>query len=106
MFGFDILKQAREMAEKMKTLDEELRARTVEATVGGGVVSATCNGKLEIIRVKIAPEVVRPEDVELLEDLVLSAVSEAQRRALELAQAEMGKVSSLLGNLNLPGLGT
>lgn len=98
------MKQAKVMAERLKTMEEELRAQTVEASVGGGVVTATCNGKLELISIQIAPEAVDPRDVPMLEDLILSAVSEAQRRALEMAQEKMGQAAGLPGGLNIPGL--
>ena len=104
MFGLDFMKQAKEMAERLKAADEELRSRTVESTVGGGVVTATCNGKLELVALRISPEVVDPEEIQMLEELVLSAVAEAQRRAGELAREAMGKAAGLPPGLDIPGL--
>ena len=104
MLGFDIMKQAKEMADKLKDANEALRAKTIEVTVGGGVVSAVCNGKLELVSIKIDPEVVNPEEVNLLEDLIISAISEGQRRAMEMAKEEMGKAAGLPEGFNIPGL--
>ena len=99
-FG-NIMKQAKKMQERMLQLQEELAAKTVEATAGGGMVSVTVNGKFELLALKIEKEVVNPEDVEMLEDLVIAAVNEGVRKAQELAAAEMGKVT---GGMQIPGL--
>jgi hypothetical protein len=95
------MKQAKKMQERMLQLQEELAAKTVEATAGGGMVSVTVNGKFELLALKIEKEVVNPEDVEMLEDLIIAAVNEGVRKAQELAAAEMGKVT---GGMQIPGL--
>ena len=97
----NIMKQAQQMQKKMLQMQEELAQRTVEATVGGGMVSVTVNGKHEVLQVKIEPEVVDPDDVEMLEDLIVAGVNEALRKAQEMASEEMGK---LTGGLKIPGL--
>ena len=96
-----LMRQVQKMQKKIAALQEELAHRTVEATVGGGMVTAVANGRQEIVSIKIDPEVVNPEDVEMLEDLVLAAVNEALRRAEEMVQAEMSKIT---GGLKIPGL--
>jgi DNA-binding YbaB/EbfC family protein len=97
----NIMKQAQQMQKKMLEMQEELAHRTVEATVGGGMVSVTVNGKNEVLQVKVEPQVVDPDDVEMLEDLIVAGVNEALRKAQEMAAAEMGK---LTGGLKIPGL--
>lgn len=97
----NIMKQAQQMQKKMLQMQEELAHRTVEATVGGGMVTVTVNGKSEVLQVKIEPQVVDPDDVEMLEDLIVAGVNEALRKAQEMASEEMGK---LTGGLKLPGL--
>lgn len=94
-----IMKQAQKAAEQMKGLEEELGSQRVEGTAGGGVVKVTASGAGEIVGVQIAPEVVDPEDVEMLEDLVLSAIREAQEQATKLREE---KVSDITGGVNLP----
>ncbi len=96
-----LMKQAKKLQEQMAKLQEELEQKTVEASAGGGVVTVVANGKKEIVEVKIAPEAVDPDDVEMLQDLILAAVNEALRRAEEMVQEEMGK---LTGGLSIPGL--
>lgn len=98
-----ILKQARQLQEKMAKLQEELASKTVEATTGGGMVKVVANGKREIQKIEISREVVNPDDVEMLQDLTLVAVNEALRKAEELATSEMGKIAGGL-NLKIPGL--
>ena len=98
-----MMKQAQQMQERMQEMQQELAAKTFEATVAGGKVRAVANGHGEITSVKIAPEVVDPADVILLEDLVLSAVKQAIEKSKTAAASEMGK---LTGGLGLPpGLG-
>ncbi len=99
-FG-NIIKQAQQMQKKMARLQEELAARTVEATSGGGMVTAVVNGKYELVALKMEKEVVNPEDIEMLQDLVVAAVNEGVRKAQEMAAAEMSKVT---GGMNIPGL--
>jgi len=96
-----LMKQAQQMQQKMEEIQEELAKREVEATVGGGQVIAVMNGKRELIRLTIQPDVVDPEDVEFLQDMLLSAINEAGRKAEELSQKEMG---ALTGGLNIPGM--
>jgi len=96
-----LMKQAKKLQEQMAKLQEELEQKTVEASAGGGVVTVVANGKKEIVEVKIAPEAVDPDDVEMLQDLILAAVNEALRRAEEMVQEEMGK---LTGGLSIPGI--
>jgi hypothetical protein len=96
-----ILKQAQKMQEKMQKAQEELAEKTVEASSGGGMVKVVANGNQDILSVKLDPEVVDPEDVEMLEDLILAALSEAKRRAEEMMQESMSQVT---GGLNIPGL--
>jgi len=100
MFG-EIMRQAQKIQEEIQKKQEEIKKMTVEASAGGGMVIAQANGAGEIVSIKIDKEVVNPEDVEMLEDLVLAAVNEALKRAHELAQAEMAKVSM---PFNLPGM--
>jgi DNA-binding YbaB/EbfC family protein len=94
-----IFEQAQQMQARMQQMQSELEKQTVTAAAGGGMVTVEADGKGTIIRVKIDPSVADPKDVEMLEDLVLVAVNEAQKKAAELAQGEMGK---LTGGLNLP----
>jgi DNA-binding YbaB/EbfC family protein len=94
-----ILEQAQQMQARMKQMQSELEKQTVTATAGGGMVTVEADGKGTVTRVRIDPAVADPKDVEMLEDLVLVAVNEAQKKAAELAQGEMGK---LTGGLNLP----
>src|SRR3954463_7472701 len=94
-----ILQQAQEMQGKLQQVQEELQQQTVTASAGGGMVTVEANGQGTVRSVKIDPSVVNPADVEMLEDLVLVAVTEVQKKAQALAQSSMGK---LTGGLNLP----
>jgi DNA-binding YbaB/EbfC family protein len=94
-----LLQQAQEMQGRMKKLQEELENMTLTGTAGGGMVTAEVNGSGMIRRVKIDPSVVNPADTEMLEDLISVAVADAQRKAQERQQQEMG---SLAGGMNLP----
>ena len=96
-----IMRQAQEMQQKMSQVQEELAKKTVDATVGGGMVTATVSGKSELLAIKIEKEVIIPEDQAMLEDLVVSAVNEALRKAQDMSQSEMRK---LTGGMNIPGL--
>ncbi len=96
-----IMKQAQQMQKKMAEAQEQLARQEVTATVGGGQVTAVMNGKHQLKSLQINPECVDPEDVEFLQDLVLSAVNDAARQVDELVKKEMGAVT---GGLNLPGL--
>jgi len=96
----DIMKQAQKMQEKMQKIQDELADLQVEASSGGGMVTVVANGKQEILEVRIDKQVVDPEDVEMLEDLVVAAVNRAMEKAQELANDEMGKAAGgMLGNL-------
>jgi len=100
----NIMKQAQQFQSKMAKLQEELGERTVEATAGGGMVTVTASGKQEIVAIRIEPEVVDPEDVEMLQDLIQAAVNDALNRAKEMVNEEMGKLTSGLNLPNIPGL--
>ena len=100
-FG-NMMKQAQKLQEQMMALQEEVGRKKVEATAGGGMVTVEANGKQEIVSIKIDPEVVSKDDVQMLEDLVLAACNEALRKSRELVAQEMGK---LTGGLKIPGLG-
>ena len=93
-----MMQQAQQMQEN---LQKQLREATVEATAGGGMVTVVMNGVKEIQRLRIDPEVVSPDDVEMLQDLIVAAVSDAQRRADELASQRMG---GMMGGLKIPGM--
>src|SRR3989338_6142202 len=97
----EMMKQAQKQAQKMEKIQNDLKERVVEASSGGGMVTVHINGKQEILSIKIDPEVVDPKDVQMLEDLILSAVSQAFKKSQELYQAEMAK---LTGGLNIPGM--
>ena len=99
----NILKQAQKVQEEMAKIQEDLAQKKVEATSGGGMVTVEVNGQQEILSVKIDPEVIKPDDREMLEDLVLAAVNEGMRKAKDLIKEEMAKVA---GGLSLPpGMG-
>lgn len=97
----NLMKQAQKVQQQMMKLQEELNQREVSAQSGGGMVEAFVTGKGELLRLRLEPEVVNPEEAEMLCDLIVAAVGEAQRRAQEMVQAEMGK---LTGGMNLPGM--
>jgi DNA-binding YbaB/EbfC family protein len=96
-----ILRQAQQMQERLARLQEELAGKTVEASAGGGMVTVVVNGRQEVLSVRIEKEVVSPEDVELLQDLVAGAVNEAISRSRKMMADEMAKIT---GGINLPGL--
>jgi DNA-binding YbaB/EbfC family protein len=98
----DLMKQAQKMQQEMGKIQEESKKKTVEASAGGGMVVATANGALEILSIKIEKDVVNPDDIEMLQDLVLAAVNEALRQAQQMVSDDMGKVT---GGMNLPGMG-
>ncbi|WP_456434097.1 YbaB/EbfC family nucleoid-associated protein [Thermosulfuriphilus sp.] len=97
----DLMRQAQKMQARLAKLQEELAQRTVESSVGGGMVTAVVNGRQELISVKIDPEVVNPEEVEMLEDLIVAAVNDALRKSQQMVQEEMAK---LTGGMKIPGL--
>ena len=97
----NIMKQAQKMQKQMMDIQEELANRTVEATVGGGVVTVVANGQQQVLSITIDPEVVDASDIEMLQDLILAAVNEAYRKSQELMTNEMNK---LTGGMKIPGL--
>lgn len=99
----NIMKQAKKMQERMARIQQELETKTVEAQAGGGMVQVVVNGKFELVSIKIEKEVVNPEDIEMLQDLVAAAVNEGIRKAQEMASTEMAKIT---GGLSIPGLGS
>jgi DNA-binding YbaB/EbfC family protein len=104
-----MLKQAQQLQKRLEQLQDELMEKRVEGTAGGGMVTVVVNGKGEMVDVKIDPEVVNPDDVEILEDLIVAAANQAREKAQELAQEEMGKITGGilpqgLGGMKLPGL--
>jgi len=98
----DIMRQAQKLQEEMMKKQEEAKTKTVEAAAGGGMVTAVANGAGQLISIKIEKDVVNADDVEMLQDLILAASNEAIRRAQELVQSDMSK---LTGGLNMPGMG-
>lgn len=98
----NIMKQAKKMQERMARIQQELETKTVEAQAGGGMVQVVVNGKFELVSIKIEKEVVNPDDIEMLQDLVAAAVNEGIRKAQEMASTEMAKIT---GGLSIPGLG-
>lgn len=96
-----LARQAQKLQQQMTKMQEELDAREFEATSGGGMVTAKVNGKRELLAISIKPEAVDPDDVEMLEDMVMAAVNEALRSAAETVEREMGK---LTGGMGMPGL--
>jgi DNA-binding YbaB/EbfC family protein len=99
----NIMKQAQKMQEKMAEIQKGLASKTCEASAGGGMVTATVNGNLKLVSIKIDPSVVDPDDVEMLEDLIVAAVNEAFKRTQQMVSEEMASVTAGLG-INLPGL--
>lgn len=97
----NMMKQAQKLQSKMLKLQEELAEKTVEATAGGGMIKVAANGKQQLLSIQIEKEVVDPEDVEMLQDLILAAVNDALAKAQEMVSGEMGK---LTGGMNIPGL--
>lgn len=100
----NILKQAQQIQAKMAKLQEELGDKTVEASAGGGMVTVVVNGRQEILSIQIDPEVVNPDDLEMLQDLILAAVNDGLNKAKNMVTEEMGKLTKGLGLPNIPGL--
>ncbi|WP_041459264.1 YbaB/EbfC family nucleoid-associated protein [Ammonifex degensii] len=96
-----MMRQVQKLQSELAKLQEELGNRTTEATAGGGMVKAVVNGRQELVSLEIKPEAVDPEEVELLQDMILAAVNEALRQAREMVAQEMGR---LTGGLGIPGL--
>jgi DNA-binding YbaB/EbfC family protein len=99
-----MLKQVQKMQQDMMAAQESLKDETVDASAGGGMVNVKITGDLVVKAITIDPEAVDPEDVELLQDMVLAAVNEALRSAQELASSKLGGIAGGLGGLGLPGL--
>jgi len=96
-----LMKQAQQFQNKIAKLQDELGEQTVEASAGGGMVSALVNGKQELISIKIDPEVIDPDDVEMLQDLIIASVNDALTKAKNMVNDEMAKVTK---GLNIPGM--
>jgi len=96
-----MMKQAKQMQQQMQEMQEKLKDEKAEGSSGGGMVVITMNGRHEIVKIKIDPEVVVPDDTEMLEDLIAAAANDARAKIDERVQEEMGK---LTGGLDLPGL--
>jgi DNA-binding YbaB/EbfC family protein len=96
-----MMKQAQQLQTKMLKLQEELAEKTVETSSGGGMVKVVASGKQQLVSIQIEQEVVDPDDVEMLQDLILAAVNDALTKAQEMVSGEMNK---LTGGLNMPGL--
>lgn len=97
----NIMKQAQQMQAKIARVQQDLEKKEIEATAGGGMVTARVNGKQELLSLSIEKDVVDPDDVEMLQDLVLAAVNEAIKQSQEMIKEEMGKAT---GGMNIPGL--
>lgn len=96
-----LLKQAQKMQTDMQKMQEDLETKEIETSVGGGAVTVKVNGKKEVVDIQIKPEVVDPDDIEMLQDLVLSAINEALRSVDDMQSSQMNK---LTGGMNIPGL--
>ncbi|MBM3664981.1 MAG: YbaB/EbfC family nucleoid-associated protein [Actinobacteria bacterium] len=98
-----LMKQMQKMQEDMARVQDELTRETVSASAGGGAVTATVTGALEMVSIEISPDAVDPEDVEMLQDVIVAATNEALRAAQELANQRLGAVTGGLSGLGLPG---
>ncbi len=99
--GFNPMQQIKTLQEKMAKIQEELATKTVESSAGGGMVTAVVNGRQELVTLKLEPQVVDPNDIEMLQDLIVAAVNEAIRKSQEMMTEEMKKIT---GGLSIPGL--
>ncbi len=97
----NMMKQAQKLQSRMLKLQEELADKTVETSAGGGMIKVVANGRQQLISITINKEVVDPEDVEMLQDLILTGVNDALAKAQEMVASEMGKIT---GGFNLPGI--
>jgi len=97
-----ILEQAQKMQEEMEKVKSEVNRKTVTAEAGGGMVTVTMSGNNELKQIKISKEVVNPDDIEMLEDLIVAAINKANKAAGEMVQQEMGRIGGMLPNI--PGL--
>ncbi len=98
----NMMKRLQQMQDDMARVQKECEEAEYQASAGGGAIDVTVNGKHQLVSVKIQPDVVDPEDVEMLEDLLVAAVNEAMRKADDTMEREMGKIT---GGMNIPGLG-
>lgn len=98
-----LMKQMQKMQEDMARVQDELTRETVSASAGGGAVTATVTGALEVVSIEISPDAVDPEDIEMLQDVIVAAMNEALRTAQELANQRLGAVTGGLSGLGLPG---
>ncbi len=96
-----MIRQAQKMQEDMATLQEELETREYDVSAGGGVVTVKINGKREILSINIEPEIVDPDDIETLSDILVAAVNEAIKKVDEISESEMSKIT---GQMNIPGM--
>lgn len=97
----DMMKQAKQVQERMATIQDELATQRITGTAGGGMVTATVNGRGELIGLAIEKDIVNPDEVQMLQDLIVAAVSDGARKAADLSKTEMAK---LTGGLNIPGM--
>lgn len=97
----NMMKQMQKMQKQMEDMQKQMEEKEIEASAGGGVVTATVNGKKELLKIKIDEAAVDPDDVEMLEDLIMAAVNEAMNKAEDMMNSEMQKVT---GGLNIPGM--
>jgi DNA-binding YbaB/EbfC family protein len=97
----NMMKQAQKLQARMLKMQEELAGKTVESAAGGGMIRVVANGRQHIVSIRIEKEVVNPDDVEMLQDLILAAVNDALTRSQEMVASEMSK---LTGGMNIPGL--
>ena len=97
----NMMKEAQKLQARMLRMQEELAEKTVESAVGGGMIKVVANGRNQVVSIRIEKEVVNPEDVEMLQDLILAAVNDALTKSQEMVATQMGK---LTGGLNIPGL--
>ena len=102
MMNKKMLRQAKQLQQQMMQIQQELEESTVEATAGGGAVRAVVSGKLRVESLTIDPDAVSPDDVEILQDLVMAATNEGLQKAQDMASSRMGAIT---GGLNIPGLG-
>ncbi len=98
----DMMRQAQKLQDEMQRMQEEARTKTVEASAGGGMVTVVANGGGELVSIKIEKDVVNPDDVEMLQDLIIAAANEALRRAQQMVNEEMSKLTM---GMQLPGMG-
>lgn len=100
----NLLKQAQLLQTKMAKLQEELEEKKVEASSGGGMVTVVVNGRQELLSIDIEPEVINPDDQEMLQDLILAAINDGMAKARNMVNEEMGKLTGGLNLPNIPGL--